>query len=280
MSRTCGSSTFLQDTFQKMLLPIVVNWRQPSRHWFRVEISTEKPPIGLKEMGKKVKRMNNEMHICLFIKCINGAWPKLHERSSGIKFGHKWSEYRVHTLFWTKNSRSFQGDISHFFKDSVQCKKEPWVCLFWFFLFYPEGLPVFAPFRHLRMVCANPGNEAFSLTRPTVRARERPWKTLVTWLQNKINSEGAVLCLTFFCLVYSQRSRRAGRREPWERGCPGNSQNNSLNLVCPRFKRETEGGRTFSVWAAGLWKTIPISFERIECVHSFKKTLIDFYASS
>ena len=82
----------------------------------------------------------------------------------------------------------------------------------------------------------------FSPTRPAERARERPWKTLVTWLQNKINSEGAVLCLTFFCLVYSQRSRRAGRREPWERGCPGNSQNNSLNLVCPRFKRETEGG--------------------------------------
>ena len=44
--------------------------------------------------------------------------------------------------------------------------------------FYPEGLPVFAPFRHLRMVRANLGN----------------------------------------------------------------SQNNSLNLVCPRFKRETEGG--------------------------------------
>ena len=163
-------------------------------------------------------------------------------------------------FFGQKNSRSFQGHISHFVKDSVQCKKEPWVRLFWFFLFYPGGLPVFAPFRHLRMVCANLGTASFpgfSPTRPTERARERPWKTLVTWLQNKINSEGAVLCLTFFCLVYTQRSRRAGRRERWERGCPGNSQNNSLNLVCTRFKRETEGGRTFSVWAAGLWKLIP-----------------------
>ena len=47
----------------------------------------------------------------------------------------------------------------------------------------------------------------FSPTRPTEPERERPWKTLVTWLQNKINSEGGVLCLTFFCLVYSQRSR-------------------------------------------------------------------------
>ena len=82
--------------------------------------------------------------------------------------------------------------------------------------FYPEGLPVFAPFRHLRMVRANPGN----------------------------------------------------------------SQNNSLNLVCPRFKSETEGGRTFSVWAAALLKTIPISLKKIECVHSFKEALIDFYAPS
>ena len=40
------------------------------------------------------------------------------------------------------------------------------------------------------------------------RERERPWKTLVTWLHNKINSDGGVLCLTFFfCLVYSQCSR-------------------------------------------------------------------------
>ena len=124
MCRTCGSSTFLQDTFQKMLLPIVVNWRQPSRHWFRVEISTEKPPIGLNEKGKKVKRMNNEMHICLLMKCINGHSPSymndllvlnsdIHGRNTGFInfFGQK-----IQGLF--KN-------ISHFFKDSVQCKKEP-----------------------------------------------------------------------------------------------------------------------------------------------------------
>ena len=38
----------------------------------------------------------------------------------------------------------------------------------------------------------------FSPTHPRERGRERPWKTLVMWLQNKINSEGGVLCLTFF----------------------------------------------------------------------------------
>ena len=44
---------------------------------------------------------------------------------------------------------------------------------------------------------------------PALRSeRERETlKTLVSWLQNKINSEGGVLCFTLVCLVYSQRSR-------------------------------------------------------------------------
>ena len=31
----------------------------------------------------------------------------------------------------------------------------------------------------------------------------------------------------------------------------------SINLVCPKFKRETEGGRTFEVTSARLWNSIP-----------------------
>ena len=38
----------------------------------------------------------------------------------------------------------------------------------------------------------------FSPTRRAERERERRWKMLVTWLRNKINSEGGVLCLTLF----------------------------------------------------------------------------------
>ena len=43
-----------------------------------------------------------------------------------------WSN-RVRTLFWTKCSKTFQGlSRTHFpfLKHSIQCKKEPWVCLF------------------------------------------------------------------------------------------------------------------------------------------------------
>ena len=41
--------------------------------------------------------------------------------------------YRVRTLFWTKTSRTLQGlSRTHFafFKDSIQCKKEIWVYVF------------------------------------------------------------------------------------------------------------------------------------------------------
>ena len=63
-----------------------------------------------------------------------------------------------------------------------------------------------------------------------------------------------------------------------------NSTNNSLNLVCPRFKREIDRvggwGHSFGVRAIRLWNAVSNSLKKIECVHSFKKALIDFYASS
>ena len=37
-------------------------------------------------------------------------------------------EQKIQWLF-----KDFQGHISHFLKDSIQCKKEPWICLLWFF---------------------------------------------------------------------------------------------------------------------------------------------------
>ena len=62
-----------------------------------------------------------------------------------------------------------------------------------------------------------------------------------------------------------------------------NNRNDSLNLVCPRFKREIDrvgGGHSFGVRAIRLWNAVSNSLKKIECVHSFKKALIDFYASS
>ena len=61
-----------------------------------------------------------------------------------------------------------------------------------------------------------------------------------------------------------------------------NNRNDSLNLVCPCFKREIDrvGGHSFGVRAIRLWNAVSNSLKKIECVRSFKKALIDFYASS
>ena len=37
---------------------------------------------------------------------------------------------------------------------------------------------------------------------------------------------------------------------------------NKLNLACPRFNRETEGGRSFSVFATRLWNQLPINLKK------------------
>ena len=163
--------------------------------------------------------MNNEMHICLLMKCINGHSPSYMNDLLVINSDINGRNTGFIPFFGQKIQGIFKDTFPIFSRTPFSAKKSlspSFLVLSQHEQIYPEGLPVFAPFRHMRMVRANPGN----------------------------------------------------------------SQNSSLNLVCPRFKRETEGARTFSVWAAGLWKKIPISFKKIECVHSFKKPLIDFYASS
>ena len=45
----------------------------------------------------------------------------------------------------------------------------------------------------------------------------------------------------------------------------------ALNLVCPRYNRESEGGRTFSVSATRLWNSLPINLKIGTCVTSFRK---------
>ena len=41
-----------------------------------------------------------------------------------------------------------------------------------------------------------------------------------------------------------------------------------------------ERGHSFGVRAIRLWNAVSNSLKKIECIHSFKKAFIDFYASS
>ena len=49
------------------------------------------------------------------------------------------------------------------------------------------------------------------------------------------------------------------------------SKHSQLNLVCPRFKRESEGGRSFSVSTSRLWNIMPVHIKNQPTLTSFKK---------
>ncbi|KAL9978420.1 hypothetical protein ACROYT_G015933 [Oculina patagonica] len=51
-----------------------------------------------------------------------------------------------------------------------------------------------------------------------------------------------------------------------------NSRYGSVNLACPRFKRKTEGGRSFSVRATRLWNTLPNFLKKISKINVFSTT--------
>ena len=58
------------------------------------------------------------------------------------------------------------------------------------------------------------------------------------------------------------------------------SRHGSYNLVCPRFSRETEGGRSFAVSASRLWNSIPNSLKTCSSVSSFRNNLFNYYKDS
>ena len=52
-----------------------------------------------------------------------------------------------------------------------------------------------------------------------------------------------------------------------------NTRYSSINAVCPKYIRETEGGRSFAVSATRLWNSIPIEIRKLDSVACFKKNM-------
>ena len=52
-----------------------------------------------------------------------------------------------------------------------------------------------------------------------------------------------------------------------------NTRYANFNAVCPRYKRETEGGRTFLVTATRLWNNIPLNIRKVDSLNCFKRNL-------
>ena len=48
----------------------------------------------------------------------------------------------------------------------------------------------------------------------------------------------------------------------------------NINIVCPKYRRETEGGRTFSVYAEKLWNSVPLDIRKVDSLPCFKNNMI------
>ena len=48
----------------------------------------------------------------------------------------------------------------------------------------------------------------------------------------------------------------------------------SYNSICPYYKRETEGGRSFAVSAARLCNNVPLNTRKLDSVKSLKTNLV------
>ena len=51
-----------------------------------------------------------------------------------------------------------------------------------------------------------------------------------------------------------------------------NTRNGQINLYCPRYKYESDGGNSFSVSVTRLWNSIPTNIRRLPTLNSFKKS--------
>ena len=50
-----------------------------------------------------------------------------------------------------------------------------------------------------------------------------------------------------------------------------NTRYSNINVVCPKYSKETEGGRSFAVSATRLWNSIPIEIRKLDSIACFKK---------
>ena len=55
------------------------------------------------------------------------------------------------------------------------------------------------------------------------------------------------------------------------------SRHGLLNLVCARLKRQSEGGRSFTVSTTRLWNMIPSNIRNKPSLVSFKKAMFDYF---
>ena len=59
-----------------------------------------------------------------------------------------------------------------------------------------------------------------------------------------------------------------------------NTRYTNYNLVCSKFKRKSDGGKTFNVITRQLWNSLPTTLRQKTSVQNFKKALRQFFSET
>ena len=54
------------------------------------------------------------------------------------------------------------------------------------------------------------------------------------------------------------------------------SRYGAITIRCPRYNRDTEGGKTFLITAVKLWNSLPINIRSSTSINAFKQNLCTF----
>ena len=107
--------------------------------------------------------------------------------------------------------------------------------------------------------------------------KESIWSTIV-WAQSQYNV--IKLCLVFKCLNGQCSEYLSSTLTRVSDISMRQSRHGSLTLRCPKYSRETEGGRTFAVAAVKEWNKLPIKIRSSQNVKIFKKNYVNYLKES
>ena len=94
------------------------------------------------------------------------------------------------------------------------------------------------------------------------KAIRDPWMDAIVWRNIKLQ-KCCVIVICYMNQIFNRNSDMHSRA----------TRHSNFNLVCPRYHRETEGGRTFQKDGVKLWNAVPIDIRRKETICAFKFAL-------
>ena len=117
---------------------------------------------------------------------------------------------------------------------------------------------------------------------PNVGLREERTVTIfnkLNWIPFYDESNINKCCIVYKCLQGIAAAYLVNRLSKVSEISSRSTRYSDINLRCPRYTRETEGGKTFTSTVSKLWNSLPVHIRRSPNLISFKRELFNHQKS-